>query len=260
LIIPKQIAFIELSIGAWSQEIDESLLPQLDKDLINEHGRVVTFYAEDYQSGKPDFFKVDNTLINWATYAKDFANEDHLGVKLGMRAILYSAIGETEQLRFNTFNRTEQEQLINYMSIVEDSTGINYYSQEEGYDVAMATECYTHVKMCSMENTAKACKARWDNKAMGWYPIIFKYFSQSTAFVINGEIDSDSTKLKNNYVEFGTFGTQWGDLLIIGLLDYFYGNVLLPENLSDHPLINELTFEEARDELIEYFYTRWRFT
>ena len=241
---------MQLSVGDWSPEIDQSLLTNADKDLILDNQPIITFYEED----NPDLsnYEIRNTVSNWDNLSKEYAKEDHLGCKFAIEKILNEATGINEQERFNTFSRQEQEIIIKYNSLTDDNIGVTFYMQEDGYGITESIQFYSSIRFKSMECVATSCFNRYNNKGGGWYPIIFKYYSKDIAISIKGSVDS----FKNIYVEDGVLGTQWGDI-ILSLLDFINGTGGIGAKLEDFELIEGMIFEDVRKELTEYFYKRW---
>ncbi len=255
--VQKHIGFLEFSSGTWYEGIDITTLSQADQDLFYENGPVKTFYPEDVSpSGPPLNYTDVNKVENWAKYAEKYCKEDHLGVKLALIDILQAATGATEQLKFDTFNEFEQEYLLAFNTVNDGAIGVGFYLNEEGFDVAIATDFYSSVVLKSQQSVSDACELRYQNKAVGWYPIMFSFYSTAEAFLIDAEIDDPTVNFKKHYTEFGTFGTLWGDVLA-GMLDYFNGSGSVDPKLSDHTLLEGKLYADARDALTEYFYQRW---
>lgn len=248
----KSLGILQLSTGLWFPEIDSSTLNQADKDLLLENSPIITFYLEDLSPPGPPINYVESNKINSWVDLHPYCKEDHLGVKLALTEIINNAIGVTEQLRFNTFNVDEQENLLKFNAVVDEAIGVGFYLNEDGFDVAIATSFHQKVKLNSIQSVSNACFARYENKAKGWYPIRYTYFSESEAFLIKAEIEGH----KNYYVEDGLIGSQWGGV-INGMLDYINGTNSITPKLSDHPVIEGKLIADAIAELNEYFYQRW---
>ena len=244
------LAILQLSSGDWTEGVDESTLPQADKDLLFDNAPVITYYSEDTA---PTNYADRTTITNWVTLTKKYAGADHLLIKLGLKHILNSATGANEQEKFDTFTIAEREHLIMYNAVVDGAICVGYYvANEEGFDVAIATDYYGAVKLQSMDKVAKSCNDRYEKKGVGWYPIFFSFFDEPTAFAIRGEID----QYKSGYTEDGLIGSLWGDS-INGFLDYIQGTGGVDPKLEDHAVLEGKTIADAKNALTQYFHQRY---
>lgn len=265
--VPKHIAALELSVGAWNDTIDENNLSIADKELISNNPRIIAYYPSDQSpEGPPEGYTDINSVDSWIRYAQVYGNQDAIDIRYGLRNLLDSAVGETEVDRLATFTKPEQDQLIINGANVDDNTGINYYSNEEGFDSTLAQSFHKAIKIKFYDNIRQSCGLRDENR-YNLMTLLLTYYAETNAIRISDELNNNAydpgllqpeipISFLNNYIKMGIFGTQWNDSQY-GILDYIWGNTALKYELKDVPLLPGFVFSEVRDALTEYLYTRW---
>lgn len=180
---------------------------------------------------------------------------DYLERKLKNKSMLASMVGVTEQEKFDNLADDSVRLSVITFNNVTGATAVPFLMAQNTIDQATATMMFGGIQLQSVESNAIACKARFNNKASGWWSILFTYFDQSVGQTI--ETDIANSGLFYFYTGSARFGTQYGDSED-GLLDfinktgsYAIGGI----SLEDYSLADGSTdYTAVKAALTTYFY------
>ena len=174
---------------------------------------------------------------------------DYLYLKLQNKTWYEEQIhtGTTEQDVFDSLTDAEKDNIISYNNA--SSTVVVGYFMGKGYSLEDASNLYAMMAFKSIEANAAACKSRFENKASGWFPILFAYFSEDTSQQI---VDAIRNYLQD-YIEFAKFGVGYGDSEI-GILNFINNTGGVVSSLEDYPLKSGSDYTAVQLALTQYFY------
>ena len=158
-------------------------------------------------------------------------SKDYLQRKLENKAYYEGLAGATEQDRFDNLSTDEEKIEAISFNNVSDSVAVPFLMGLYSLDLTNASNMFGGMVLKSIEENAKACKARFENKSNGWFPILFTFFSQETA---QGIIDAVRDYL-NDYCEYAKFGMNYGDAER-GIFDFIDNTNGVITSLIDYPL------------------------
>ena len=173
--------------------------------------------------------------------------KDYLQKKLENKTNFLSTIGATDEERFNNLSNNEKYNLISFNN-VSSSIAVPFLMGAYGFDLQTASNYYGSLVLKSIQDNAVACKERFDNKANGWFPILFNYFSTDTAQSI---IDAVRDYM-SDYVNYAKFGINYGDAER-GLFDFIDNSNGVITSLEDYPLLSGTDYTEVKAALKQYF-------
>lgn len=175
-------------------------------------------------------------------------NKDYLELKLENKAAFEATTGATEQDRFNNLtDDSSREEVISYNNLIDGSIAVGHY-MAKGLSQTDATNYFYSLVFKSIEDNAAACQKRFDNKAAGWFPILFTYFSQATAQSIIDAIRDYAS----DYCNYAKFGTQYGDSEA-GFFDFINNTGGVTTSLEDYPLLSGTDYTGVQTALTTYF-------
>ena len=134
---------------------------------------------------------------------------DYLYLKLENKSNYDNVVGATEQDRFNNLSSdSDRLEAINFNN-VDDNISVPFLMAYYSLDLTNASNYLGSIKLKSIEKNAHACKVRFENKAEGWWAILFTFFDVSVAQEIETVITSSGHF--NFYCNSARFGTEYGD-------------------------------------------------
>jgi hypothetical protein len=179
---------------------------------------------------------------------KVFFEDDYLKRKLENKSNFDATSGATEQDKFNNLSSdTKRTEAIEFNNI-SDSIAVPFFMGLYSLDVTNATMYYSGKVLKSIELNAEACKQRFDNKASGWFPILFSFFTPATSQSI---IDAVRDYM-SDYTNYAKFGVDYGDSER-GLFDFIENTNGVITSLEDYPLISGEDYTSVKAALKTYF-------
>ena len=170
---------------------------------------------------------------------------------------LFDALGANEQERFDALSNDREKVIICKRDVLADlNIAIAYYqtqpnpaNEDELYTAPEAAPIVYQCSFDAKERNANAASGRFDNKAKGWYPIVFALFDVSVA----NQIISAIRDFKDDYKEYARFGTAQGDPEA-GLLDFINNTGGVTTSLEDFALLSGNDYTAAKAAFTKYFY------
>ena len=173
---------------------------------------------------------------------------DYLESKMTNLDVYTGATGASAQDRFdNLSSDSARHTTIAYNNVTAD-IAVPFLATQYLIGATAATSMYMGIILKSIEDNASACQDRFDNKAKGWFPILFAYFEVSVAQSI---IDAIRDYM-SDYVKYAKFGTQYGDSEL-GLLDFIEGTGGIITDLEDFQLLSGSDYTAVKAALKTYF-------
>lgn len=173
---------------------------------------------------------------------------DYLKRKLDNKSNFDATTGATEQNRFNNLSNDHERLQVIQFNNTTDAIAVPFLMGFYSLDLTSASNFYGGLVLKSIELNAEACKHRFDNKASGWFPILFTFFSVPTSQSI---IDAVRDYM-SDYVNYAKFGIDYGDSER-GLFDFIDNTNGVVTSLEDYALLSGTDYTAVKSALKTYF-------